>query len=236
MNNRIYKIQQRLSALGYNPGPIDGIRGRLTIGAIKEFQSEAGLEVDGIIGPQTWSALFEAGAGTAPAASDDHDLMPWFDEAERLMGTKEGAGSKDNKTILDWANDLDIHFPQDSIPWCGLFVAHCIGSTLPDEPLPQNPLGARNWAHFGERVPPQLGSILVFWRGKREGWSGHVGFYKGEDFSSFYVLGGNQSDSVSVARIAKTRLLDSRWPLTALPASGESVTMSLNTELSTNEA
>lgn len=83
MNNRIYKIQQRLSALGYNPGPIDGIRGRGTIGAIKEFQSEAGLEVDGLVGPQTWDALFETAVGAISFTSDDHDP---------LMGVRETPG------------------------------------------------------------------------------------------------------------------------------------------------
>jgi hypothetical protein len=49
---------------------------------------------------------------------------------------------------------------------------------------------------------------LVF---KREG-GGHVGFYLGEDASSYQVLGGNQDDAVSVARLPKTRLIASRCP------------------------
>jgi hypothetical protein len=73
-------------------------------------------------------------------------------------------------------------------------------------------LGARQWLGFGTDVPPQLGAVLVFWRGSRDGWTGHVGFYWGEDDSAFHVLGGNQSDAVTITRIEKARLLGARWP------------------------
>jgi hypothetical protein len=67
---------------------------------------------------------------------------------------------------------------------------------------------------FGNYAPPGLGTILVFSRGS----GGHVGVYMGEDSTHYHVLGGNQSDRVSVARIPKTRLLPgqlgSRWPRT----------------------
>jgi hypothetical protein len=49
----------------------------------------------------------------------------------------------------------------------------------------------------------------------RAGWQGHVGFYAGEDGSAFSVLGGNQSDRVSMARISRERLLGAYWPTTA---------------------
>jgi len=51
---------------------------------------------------------------------------------------------------------------------------------------------------------------LVFARGS----GGHVGFAMGQDDTHFYLLGGNQSDAVTVARVAKARLLGARWPRT----------------------
>ena len=33
----------------------------------------------------------------------------------------------------------------------------------------------------------------------------------------FHVLGGNPSDAVTIARIAKSRLLGARWPSTVPP-------------------
>jgi len=54
--------------------------------------------------------------------------------------------------------------------------------------------------------PPMLGDILTF---TRKG-GGHVGLYVGEDETHYHVHGGNQSDSVSFTRIAKTRFYEAR--------------------------
>lgn len=233
------KIQNRLKLLGFNPGPLDGIFGRRTIAAIKAFQKSERIRVDGLIGPVTLSRLFEGRNASDSDIALDKDLestIPWYDEAERLQGTAEVAGSGSNPIILDWADDLDLHYKDDDIPWCGLFVAHCIGATLPDEVLPTNVLGARNWLHFGKQIGPRLGAVLVFWRGTRQGWRGHVGFYSGEDSINYYVLGGNQSNMVNIAKISKNRLLGARWPITALRGEGAGkVAMSLSGRRSTNE-
>jgi uncharacterized protein (TIGR02594 family) len=116
---------------------------------------------------------------------------------------------------MNWAEELDLSYANDEIPWCGLFVAHCIATTLPDEPIPVNPLGARNWRAFGRETQPRLGAVMVFWRGSRSGWSGHVGFYAGETPTHYIIRGGNQSNKVSDMRIAKGRFLAARWPITS---------------------
>lgn len=45
-------VQQDLTALGYDPGPVDGYPSTRTIIAVSRFQSEHGLEVTGEITPQ----------------------------------------------------------------------------------------------------------------------------------------------------------------------------------------
>ena len=50
-------VQTQLNALGYDTGGVDGIAGRRTDAAIRAFQAENGLTVDGIVGPQTLRAL-----------------------------------------------------------------------------------------------------------------------------------------------------------------------------------
>lgn len=46
-NPRIRQIQTLLSALGFRPGPADGAMGKQTRDAIREYQRELGLDVDG---------------------------------------------------------------------------------------------------------------------------------------------------------------------------------------------
>lgn len=50
-------LQQRLAALKYYPGPIDGSFGNDTIEAVWAFQEVQGLGVDGVVGPLTSQAL-----------------------------------------------------------------------------------------------------------------------------------------------------------------------------------
>lgn len=50
-------LQQRLTAKGYGVGMIDGIFGQKTLEAVKAFQAEHGLGVDGIVGALTWVTL-----------------------------------------------------------------------------------------------------------------------------------------------------------------------------------
>ncbi|AZR73616.1 cell wall hydrolase [Anoxybacter fermentans] len=50
-------LQFRLQEAGYYHGRIDGIFGKMTEKAVREFQKDNGLIVDGVVGPQTYKAL-----------------------------------------------------------------------------------------------------------------------------------------------------------------------------------
>ena len=52
-------VQARLNNLGYDSGPVDGIQGPITTAAVKAFQEENNLKVDGIVGPRTRGKLKE---------------------------------------------------------------------------------------------------------------------------------------------------------------------------------
>jgi murein DD-endopeptidase MepM/ murein hydrolase activator NlpD len=54
-------LQVAMNALGLYPHPVDGITGSWTQQAVRTFQSQHGLAVDGIAGPQTRAALGKRG-------------------------------------------------------------------------------------------------------------------------------------------------------------------------------
>lgn len=227
MSNLYLEVQQALVAGGYPPGPIDGIWGPRSRLALTSFQRNNGLTPDGVPGAATLSKLL----GRVP------DLpIPWLDEATRLMGLREGVGSQDNPVILDWARDLDLLYPHDSVAWCGLFIAHTIRSALPNEPLPANPLGARAYEKFGLNCAPQVGSVGVFWRVKPQSGLGHVGYLIGQRSDAYLVRGGNQSDSVRDAWVSKSRFLSSHWPVTGGPPQGKVLPEGGPGSLSVNES
>jgi len=227
----ILAIQAALKAQGFNPGPLDGVWGRMTMAAVAEFQKRHQLSIDGQVDSETERAIFAESPGVP-----DTSAYVWMEEARRLMGIREVKGPGSNPQLIRWADNLDIDYDDDDIAWCGLFTAHCIGATLPREPLPRNPLGARKWLNFGEPCEPVWGSVLVFWRVSKADWRGHVGFYNGEDSKSYHVLGGNQSDSVNIARVPKKRFLGARWPSTAKHLLSSRVFANRDSELSENEA
>jgi uncharacterized protein (TIGR02594 family) len=232
----IREVQEALAALGYRPGPLDGIWGRQTQAAVRAFQSDHGLEADGIVGPMTLAALFPE-AGPSPRGIDSPTLV-WFQEARRLMGTREKPGTGSNSEILQWAHSQDIDYAGDDIPWCGLFVSHCIAATLDREPTPTGVLSARAWQNFGIRTKPTLGAVMVFWRQSPASGLGHVGFYAGENEAgtAYRILGGNQSDSVSLAWVGSDRFVSARWPSTVAPPVPEKLVTTLNAPLSWDEA
>lgn len=208
MDPLLKKVQQALIARGYGLGPsgADGIPGRYTTNAVEKFQRDANLDIryPGTIGPKTLAALnitppqeeAEVGATVIP---------PWVTIAKGLLGKHEVTDAKK----LDKLLGLDT----SAIPWCGAFEAYCIATALPKEPIPTNPLWALNWLKFGDRLNNDdviLGAIAAF---KRPG-GGHVGNVVGHDETALHILGGNQSNKVSVARVAKKQLQGLRWPKT----------------------
>jgi uncharacterized protein (TIGR02594 family) len=147
-------------------------------------------------------------------------------EALKLFGLTEGKGPANNPTIVLWAAEVAQANPtvynkwatkfysEDSIAWCGLFMAICAVRSAggkPERLPPDKYLSALSWAKWGKPVPKtgaMLGDVLTF---QREG-GGHVGLYVGEDADCFHVLGGNQSDAVTITRILKSRLFSVARP------------------------
>ena len=62
----VIHVQQRLTDLGYRPGPVDGRYGAATASAVLAFQKHEGLQRDGITGPQVMAAIDVPTVGAGP--------------------------------------------------------------------------------------------------------------------------------------------------------------------------
>jgi uncharacterized protein (TIGR02594 family) len=131
--------------------------------------------------------------------------------ANSYIGTTEIRGSKHNPKILEFFDHAGHGWVKnDETAWCAAFVnamlheAGVVGS---------GSLAARSFLKWGKKTSkPKYGDIVVFWRGSKKSWQGHVAFFVRETSKYVYVLGGNQRNSVNVARYPKSKVLGYRVP------------------------
>lgn len=131
----------------------------------------------------------------------------WVTDARQYIGLSEIPGATTAPPIQRWLRTLGAWWDDDETPWCGTFVAAMM---KPYAPLPKHWYRARGWLDWGVvMADPDLGCIVVF---ERAG-GGHVGFVVGRDLANnLLVLGGNQSNKVSIAAFSRTRVIGYRRP------------------------
>lgn len=250
-------IQSALKAPGHYSGELDGVFGprsraaseaALTASGVKLeawphsrrmiairqwVLKEAGFDpgpIDGQEGPKTRAAAY---AFSKPVGVEP----PWIKEAEKVIGHHEVVDSEELRAWL--RKDGATLGDPAKLPWCGDFVETAIKLALPKEKVPANPYLARNWADWGEDATRRYGAVIVFWRGRRAGTQGHVGFATAIDEARglVEVLGGNQGNEVSRAWLGMDRILAWRAPkgwASKMPLIG--VRSSGSAAISTNEA
>jgi uncharacterized protein (TIGR02594 family) len=151
----------------------------------------------------------------------------------KIYGIKEAPGAIDNPVILSWAKEVGAQdYNHDEVPWCGLAMAVIAKRAQKDFNF--QPLWAKNWSRFGQKVTdgPKLGDVLVY---TRKG-GGHVGLYIGEDKTCYHTGGGNQLNAVNIIRMEKSRLFSVRRPIyKVMPPNVRAIILSEEGEISTNE-
>lgn len=227
--------QGRLADLGYYKGPIDGDLGVLSENSMSRFKANNGFIQRPYPGPLTCAALWSTEARPAPLPTPVVGEPLWLAEARSLLGVRETPGTANNPQIMGWAKNLDQWYPGDDVPWCGLFLAHCMAVGAPEEPQDFNRLGARTWGEeFGVDCPEWTGSVVSFWRThKTKSWNGHVGILTGVNDTHVRIIGGNQSDTVSEIWLERERLLRVKGPE---GWKGTPAPVSKTGQISTNEA
>ncbi len=113
----VLAVQRRLSRLGFDPGPCDGEYGPATAAAVRAFQAAAGIEVDGIVCPETRAALARA-TPTPPRRGGSAIGRRALAEARTWIGTTESPPSSNRTPFGAW-------FGVDGVPWCNIFVSYC---------------------------------------------------------------------------------------------------------------
>lgn len=76
--DEVKRMQQALEQAGYSVGApgVDGIYGKYTAAAVRRYQTDQQLQVDGIAGDETLSRLYGTAASEAPAAQPTLDPEP----------------------------------------------------------------------------------------------------------------------------------------------------------------
>lgn len=133
---------------------------------------------------------------------------PWLARARTHIGTREIPGVRHEPKILQWWRDIRRGgIKSESVPWCAAFV----GAMLEQSGLISSRFeSARSYLTWGKSLTaPALGCIVVL--GRQGG--GHVGFLVGIAPNGWLqLLGGNQSDAVTIAAFDPARVLGYRWP------------------------
>ncbi len=124
----VLEVQERLCALGYEPGARDGHYGVATAAAVKDFQRDNGIEVDGIVGPATRKALqsgkkrptrrVQGGGGRTTPRDPSQIGAQALAEAVKHIGKKEQPFGSNKTEFGKW-------FGVDAVPWCNTFVSYC---------------------------------------------------------------------------------------------------------------
>jgi len=135
----------------------------------------------------------------------------WILEAERLLGIKEVPGIKANEEIIALFRDSGHEdVTSDETAWC----AAAVGGTLARAGFKNTgSLAARSYEKYGKALSkPEKYCIGVMKRGDSS-WQGHVGYVLDWDKTTVTMLGGNQSDGMTVAKFPRNKFLAFRWPV-----------------------
>lgn len=200
MNMKTLARQCFLKLRGFYSGKLDGEDGPLTSKAQSLFETAWNRVGTGVVDVST----------PIPKEDPEDTLDPlWLRIARGEIGEKEIVGSKHNHRVLEYHDATDLDASTDEVAWCSSFVNWCM---LKANIARTKSAAARSWLNWGTKLDaPKLGAVVVFQRGNSS-WQGHVAFVVGWDASYVKVLGGNQSNAVTIANYKRATVLGYRWP------------------------
>ncbi len=160
----VREMQKILIELEYLEGKPSGVFDRKTTEAVRRFQRDRALEVDGICGPKTQAELKRKDLKKAPEAAKETEAR---EKAEREAAKKKAAHDKEqyekakreNKVLYVTATAYSAHDPGNS-PYTasGTLVRHGVIAVDPSF----IPIGTRVYIPgYGEAVAEDTGGAIV---------------------------------------------------------------------------
>ena len=182
---------------------VDGDFGPGTESAVKAFQRQRHLKVDGTVSVDVLTALGQSLIHQAVAAiGGPPKSANWMDIAITELGVSENAlPGEHNKRIVEYHSTTTLKATTDETPWCSSFVNWVMVQS--GRRGTSNAL-AKSWASWGSGATnPSYGAVIVIKKkiGKTDKATGsstgyHVGFFISKTATAVRILGGNQSDKV----------------------------------------
>jgi len=119
------KRLQELLNKNVKPGPnlkVDSHFGPATEKAVRRYQAQKGLGIDGVVGPKTWKSLNTPQGISQPTTSAVPSQGKWMAKAMKEIGQSEIGGSSHNARIIAYHATTTLRASDDETPWCSSFV------------------------------------------------------------------------------------------------------------------
>ncbi|MCP4351416.1 MAG: CHAP domain-containing protein [Desulfobacterales bacterium] len=190
-------LQKVLNELGFNAGEVDGIFGSRTEKAVKSFQTQADITVDGIVGPETWGEL----RGQSNIEQPEQGVLAHLADLAQQECYKglswTGPDCEAEKYLSPLRKPMQELGHIGSSPvffnWCAAFVSWCCKKA--NVQVPDIPEGywatmalVESWKYWAKKkgywhpkgsITPKRGDILVFEWFDGDVQLDHIGIVKG---------------------------------------------------------
>ena len=145
--------------------------------------------LDGEFGPLTLAAVMQRAGKSCPA---------YLRIAAAELGVSEIYGDRDNPRIIAYHATTTLKAKDDEVPWCASFVNWCMAQV---NVVGTKSAGAISFAKWGLLGTGAVGDVYVM---SRPGGN-HVAFVVHMTKTHVWLLGGNQSNRVSITCVSRSK-------------------------------